>query len=46
VIDVSLLVVSKESDTYSSTYFFTVALVFSSTMHDMLFFKEVYAMLE
>jgi hypothetical protein len=44
VIVVSVLVVAKASDTHSSTYFFTTALGFSSSMQDMLFFKEVYAM--
>jgi hypothetical protein len=41
---VSVLVVSKASETHSSTYF-TTALVFFSSMHDRLIFKEVYEML-
>jgi hypothetical protein len=35
----------KASDTNSSTHLFTTALVFSSSMHDRLIFKEVYKML-
>jgi hypothetical protein len=44
VIVVSVLVVSKASVTHPSTYF-TTASVFSSIMHDRLFFKEVYEVL-
>jgi hypothetical protein len=44
VIDVSVLGVAKESDTHSSTYL-TTTLVFFSSMHDRLIFKEVYEML-
>jgi hypothetical protein len=46
VIAVSVLVVSKASDAHSSTYFYYCISVFSSSMHDRLFFKEVYAMLD
>jgi hypothetical protein len=45
VIDVSVLVVAKASDTHPSTCF-TTTLVFSSSMHDRLIFKRVYKCLE
>jgi hypothetical protein len=36
----------KASETHPSTYFYYYISVFSSSMHDRLFFKEVYAMLD
>jgi hypothetical protein len=40
VIDVSVLVVSKASDTHSSAYFYYCISVFFSSVHDRLFSKK------